>query len=134
MTSARWSAFASTETVPRIRRAVVDFAWAHGIAEPRLSDIGLAISEAVTNAVIHAYPRDAQPGSLHVQASVDGGWIELRVVDDGSGMAPRDDSPGLGLGLPVIHRVADQVEVRTPRGGHGTELRIRFRLDEASVA
>jgi anti-sigma regulatory factor (Ser/Thr protein kinase) len=55
-------------------------------------------------------------------------WIDVRVADDGSGMAPRDDSPGLGLGLPLIRHLADQFDHRRTPGGDGTEVWMRFRL------
>jgi serine/threonine-protein kinase RsbW/stage II sporulation protein AB (anti-sigma F factor) len=48
------------------------------------------------------------------------------VADDGLGMMPRTDSPGLGLGLPVITTVSDRMEVVSE--GAGTELHIAFRL------
>jgi serine/threonine-protein kinase RsbW len=133
MPRARWSAAASAENVPEIREAVVDFACANGISEAQTRDLRLAISEAVTNAVVHAYRRHAQPGSVYVAATVDGGWIELRVVDDGIGIAPRNDSPGLGLGLPLISRLADQVELRPLPDRDGTELWMRFRLDKPAT-
>ena len=126
MPHARWSALALAENVPQIRQAVVDFADANGITEARARDISLAISEAVTNAVVHAYRRHVHPGSVTVSATTEGAWIELRVVDDGIGIAPRNDSPGLGLGLPLIYRLADQVELRR-LPGEGTELWMRFR-------
>jgi len=116
--------------VRQIRESVVDFACTNGISERRAADIRLAVSEAVANAVLHAYHRYAQPGSVCVFAAVELGWLELRVVDDGTGMARRNDSPGAGLGLPLISMLADQVEVRRRPGRDGTELWMRFRLDE----
>jgi anti-sigma regulatory factor (Ser/Thr protein kinase) len=129
MPRARWGALATAANVPQIRQAVVDFALANGIAEAQVHDIGLAISEAVTNAVVHAYRRQAQPGSVYVAATVEDGWIELRVADEGIGVAPRNDSPGLGLGLPLINRLADQSDLRPLPDGDGTELWMRFRLE-----
>ena len=128
MPCARWSALASPDNVPQLRQAVVDFACANGIGESMVVDIRLAVSEALTNAVVHAYHRYAQPDSVRVSATLQDDWIEVRVADDGQGFAPRDDSPGLGLGMPLIHRLADQVELRRPGDGDGTELRMRFRL------
>ena len=135
MTRVRWSAQASADNVPQLRQAVVDFAYANGVPESVTESIRLAISEAVTNAVVHAYHRFAQPGSVQVEATVAGDWIELRVRDDGGGFAPGYDSPGLGLGLPLIKRLADQVELREGHDGEGTELRMLFRIpDRDSVA
>jgi serine/threonine-protein kinase RsbW/stage II sporulation protein AB (anti-sigma F factor) len=74
MPRARWSVLAAAENVSQIREAIVDFACANGVAEPLVSDIHLAVSEAVTNAVIHAYRRRAQPGSVEVHASVTSEW------------------------------------------------------------
>jgi anti-sigma regulatory factor (Ser/Thr protein kinase) len=107
---------------------VVEFAHAHGAREPCLSDIRLAVSEAVTNAVVHAF-RGRTNGTVIASVTVrDAEWVEVRVTDDGSGMAPRNDSPGLGLGLPLIRYLTDQFEHRRPPGRFGTELWMRFRL------
>jgi serine/threonine-protein kinase RsbW/stage II sporulation protein AB (anti-sigma F factor) len=133
MPRARWSALASAENVAQIRQAVVEFACANGITEARARDVSVAISEAVTNAVVHAYRRHAQPGSVYVSATLEGDWLELRVVDDGIGPTPRKDSPGIGLGLPLINRLADQVELRRPPDREGTELWMRFRLDKPTT-
>lgn len=130
MPRADWSALALAENVPRIREGVLEFLEAIGIADARAEDIRIALTEAVANAVMHAYRRDMQPGSVHVSASADGDWIELRVIDQGIGSGPRKDSPGLGLGLSLIRRLADQTELRLPPNGHGTEVWMRFRLDE----
>jgi hypothetical protein len=51
--------------------------------------------------------------------------ITVIVCDDGRGMRPRADSPGLGLGLPTIGRLAALVDLRVPEGG-GTELSMTF--------
>jgi serine/threonine-protein kinase RsbW/stage II sporulation protein AB (anti-sigma F factor) len=127
MSSASWTAPAVARSVPELRQAVVDFACRHGVAEPALSAVRLAVSEAVTNAVVHAF-RGRPQGMVCVSVSLpDPAWLELRVTDDGSGMAPRDDSPGLGLGLPLMRRLADQFDIRCPAGGAGTELWMRFR-------
>lgn len=126
MPSASWTAPASAPSVPALRQAVGDFACTHGVPEPQLSDIRLAVSEAVTNAVVHAY-RGRADGTVIVSVTMrDLVWVEVRVTDDGSGMAPRNDSPGIGLGLPLIRHLTDQFEHRRPPDGVGTELWMRF--------
>jgi anti-sigma regulatory factor (Ser/Thr protein kinase) len=128
MPSASWTAPANAQSVPELRQAVVEFAYEHGVPEPRLSEIRLAVSEAVTNAVMHGF-RGRTDGTVNVSVTMGApGWIEVCVTDDGSGMAPRDDSPGIGLGLPLIRHLADQFEHRRPPGSVGTELWMHFRL------
>jgi serine/threonine-protein kinase RsbW len=89
--------------------------------------VALAVSEAVTNAVVHAYRHrvTAHPDDrvdVSVTADADGVWIT--VSDDGVGMSPRDDSPGLGLGLHVIAKLTDQLLIA--QGATGTRVHMRF--------
>jgi serine/threonine-protein kinase RsbW/stage II sporulation protein AB (anti-sigma F factor) len=127
MPSMTWRVPASAESVPRVRESVVDYARDAGVPEARVQDVRLAVSEAVTNAVVHAFRERAEPGTVVVSVTVDDDQsIEVRVIDDGDGMAPRDDSPGPGLGLMLIRSLADRVEHRAPPGGSGTELSMRF--------
>ena len=125
--SASWTVSARADTVASLRQTVADFVIANGIAEPHVTDIELAVSEAATNAIMHAFRDRSEPGTVGVSVTLDDGEIEIVVRDDGSGMAPRDDSPGLGLGLPLIRRVADGFDHREPPDG-GTELWMRFVL------
>jgi anti-sigma regulatory factor (Ser/Thr protein kinase) len=90
----------------------------------------LAISEALTNAVLHAFRTQDLPGTVTVTVDVTPDqFVEAVVRDDGMGMSPRSDSPGLGLGLGLIASVADAVEQRLPADGVGFELSMRFRFD-----
>ena len=96
-----------------------------GAADDVVSDIVLAVSEACTNVVVHAY-RDRQPGNVALAAEAENGHVLFRVTDDGEGLTPRPDSPGMGLGLPLIARLAESFEVLPGPDGHGTELCMRF--------
>ena len=69
------------------------------------------MSEAVTNAVVHAYRDREHPGQVHVSASLDDEGVDIAVADDGIGLRPRTDSPGVGLGMPLIADLADRVEI-----------------------
>jgi serine/threonine-protein kinase RsbW len=53
------------------------------------------------------------------------------VIDEGRGILPRADSPGLGLGLPLIATLAESLELGTGTNEE-TEVRMSFRLDAAS--
>lgn len=106
------------------RHAIREFL--RGADPVALSDVLLAVSEVVTNCVVHGY-RNAPPGQVEVEAQREGDRLLLSVTDDGGGMAPRIDSPGLGLGLPLVTQVAERVDISAPTGG-GTLVSMRFSL------
>jgi serine/threonine-protein kinase RsbW/stage II sporulation protein AB (anti-sigma F factor) len=109
-----------------VRSEVTAVARACGFERVKLNDIRLAVSEAATNVVVHAYARSS--GEIHVRAGVERREFVVVVADDGPGMVPRADSPGLGLGLPMITTVADRVEVVSE--GRGCEVHMAFRLPQ----
>ncbi len=119
-----WELSAHPESVSAARTAVRGFAEAQGVDELVLIDVALAVTEAVTNAVLHAF-LDRPPGTIRVAATTGAGELTVVVTDNGIGMRPRPDSPGLGLGLPTIGRLAALVDLRVPEGG-GTELSMTF--------
>lgn len=107
----RWRVAATPEQISVLRTEVTAYAQRVGLAVGRLPDVRLAVSEAATNAVLHAY-RDREPGEIRVDARLeDDGRLWIVIEDDGFGPLPRSDSPGLGLGLPTIASVADGVEL-----------------------
>lgn len=112
------------------RRAVIDWAQRHVEDRAVLSDIALAVTEATTNVVLHAYRDREVPGSLEVLVERIDDHVCVYVRDEGTGLAPRVDSPGLGLGLGLIAQVADSADVRAPEAG-GTEVVMRFNIDRA---
>jgi serine/threonine-protein kinase RsbW len=108
------------------RRRVVAFAAEVG-ADPDLqARVALAVSEAATNVVVHAY-RGPAPRPLHVAADFEDGDLEVVVADEGEGLRPRR-SPGLGLGLGIIAETCDEVVVRECEGP-GVELWMCFHVD-----
>lgn len=113
--------------VADIRRAVARVARRGGADSEMLTRIELAVSEAATNVVLHAYRAPATAGPIHVTAMLGGGVLDVCVRDSGGGMAPRNDSPGMGLGLSVMAHEADHFEISTPDGG-GTAVLLRFEL------
>jgi serine/threonine-protein kinase RsbW len=118
---------AEPQVAASARAAVRDFAATHGAVEATVADIALAVSEAVSNVVHHAYHGTDVPGEVVLEADRDGDQICVVVADAGGGMAPGVDGPGLGLGLPMIASLADVLEVRVrPQGG--TEVEMRFNL------
>ena len=116
---------ATSAAVRAIRRAIGAFARANGAGGDALAAIELAVSEAVANVVVHAYPDE--PGEVFVVADVEDGELELVVVDDGEGFRP-GPAPGLGLGLGLMRQGAAAFEVRDrPLGG--VEVWLRFALE-----
>jgi anti-sigma regulatory factor (Ser/Thr protein kinase) len=114
------------EAVPLARRALATVAAAAGAAGDRLDEIRLAVSEALTNAVVHAY-RGGEPGRLHVTAAVAAGELWVLIGDDGRGLHAWNDSQGLGIGLPLISWLSDDFAIVTRASG-GTEVQMRFDL------
>ena len=126
MASQSWRARPGAEEVSRLRHAVVDYAASQGLEPERVQDLAIAVSEVVTNAVMHAYPDEARDeGTITVMATVNGDEVTVRVVDDGVGLRPRSDSPGAGLGLAIASSVARRMVVERPEHG-GTEVRMTF--------
>jgi serine/threonine-protein kinase RsbW len=114
------------ESVGPLRRAARRLAERCGASDQLLADVTLAVSEACTNVVIHAY-RD-EPGTLALSGEARDGQVRFVVEDEGDGLSPRADSPGLGLGLPLIARLTQQFEVLPGRAGRGTRIRMAFRV------
>jgi serine/threonine-protein kinase RsbW len=78
---------------------------------------------------LHAYLDHETPGTVEVHASCEDEQVVVVVVaDEGRGMLPRTDSPGLGLGLPLIAQMTQSLEVHDRAGG-GTEIRMSFALN-----
>jgi serine/threonine-protein kinase RsbW len=116
---------ATAESVGRARHAVRAFVEQRGAHEHVTSAIALAVSEACTNVVVHAYRESSSPGEIIVSATELDNEFEVQVADRGMGMTPRIDSPGIGMGLPLISRLASVVETRASEAG-GTEICMRF--------
>ncbi len=119
---------ADATSVPKARAAVAGFALAAGANNERLEAVRLAISEAATNAVLHAFKDGG--GSFLVTASFMPGELLLLVADDGGGMQPGGAPGGLGVGLAIIAQLADKLEI-VKRASGGTEIQMRFKLEVA---
>src|SRR3954469_11534174 len=108
-------------------RGLVDFL---GWSDESRNDISIAVTEACTNAVLHAYPDGG--GEYMVRAWVEPDRLTVTVRDEGGAIAPRGGAPGaprgagraegpgiapgvesrvagLGLGLPLMLAIGDEV-------------------------
>jgi serine/threonine-protein kinase RsbW len=113
------------ENVAVIRHVLGAFAEALRLPAELVEDMRLAITEACTNVVRHAYPED-EIGTIDVLIRPTGDRLELIVSDHGSGMGPSSDLSGPGLGLPMIAALADHVEIEHAPG-RGSRLAMSFR-------
>ena len=118
----------TAENIPLVRHAVAGFLDGHSLSGALASDVLLAVTEACTNVVQHAY-RDggAAAAEIEVSAQCEPSALTIAVRDRGRGFAPRVDSPCLGLGLPVIAALTQNVEIR-PFPPSGTEVVMTFDL------
>ena len=115
------------------RKAVRDFLTVVDLPPRDLDDVLLCVSEAVTNVVIHAYRDQDEPGRVCLRATINNGELCISVQDNGTGLQPRLDSPGMGVGLPLISRLATSVDIHADETT-GTEVVMRFLLDDAQAA
>jgi serine/threonine-protein kinase RsbW len=113
-----------------VRHAFGALGEAFAVDEEILANIRLAVTEACTNVVVHAYPDDHE-GLLELVATVlDEDRLEVVVRDEGPGIGPRADSPGLGLGLPLIVSLTESVQLGRD-AEDCTEVRMTFPLTRA---
>jgi serine/threonine-protein kinase RsbW len=122
---------AVAESVGAARGALVRFAAQAGLSTERLESVRLATSEALTNAVRHAYPD--RVGSIHITAAVARDELCILIADDGCGLRPHLPRRGLGLGLTLIASLCDELQIATCASG-GTELCLWFTLTTTPVA
>jgi serine/threonine-protein kinase RsbW len=120
---------ARPEGVAVVRQALAGMADALDFDASVLADMKMAVSEACTNVVVHAYDDDA--GTLEVEMLADEVGLTIVVRDHGAGIQPRParvEPPALGLGLPLIAALSDAFELRGSAGS-GTEVRMTFSYD-----
>lgn len=123
----RLSMPARPEGVAVVRQALAGLADALAFDANVVADMKMAVSEACTNVVVHAY--DAEAGVLEVDMTAGDEGLTIEVRDHGTGIKPRPDRsrdvPALGLGLPLIAALSDAFELHGSTG-QGTEVRMTF--------
>lgn len=122
---------ASADNVGVVRHVLGGVGEALDLTPELVDDLRLAVSEACANVVVHAYVGDG--GLMDIEVAARAAELHVTVRDHGTGMAPRTDSPGLGVGLPLIASLTTSMELVTPAGG-GTEVRMRFPLPAEAQA
>jgi len=116
------------------RVAVAVFAAALPFTLAEIEELKLAVSEAVGNCVLHAYPPGA-PGRIAVRAALRGGTLRVEVEDWGRGIedvararepafTTSEDPDHIGLGFAFMEQFTDALEV-VSAPGRGTLVRMR---------
>jgi serine/threonine-protein kinase RsbW len=127
---------ARAEYITLCRLALTGLSRLRPLSDETLADLKLAITEACSNSVRHAYPR--QDGHVEITYTLTGEALEVEVCDEGEGFEPdRAAKPGAdlsegGLGIAIIRSIADELEIG-PRAGGGSRLRFVKNLTDGSV-
>jgi serine/threonine-protein kinase RsbW len=115
---------ARPENVAVVRHVLGAFAHALGLSDELIEDLRLAITEACTNVVRHAYAGDP-PGAVEISIQPQEERVHVTVADRGRGIGMSADTSGPGLGLPLIAAVADTVDLQ-PMPGGGSRVSMTF--------
>jgi anti-sigma regulatory factor (Ser/Thr protein kinase) len=124
---------AAVEHLRPLRREVEQWARAHGVDENELIDLQLALGEAVSNAIEHAYVGAAEPGgvdvTLEIRAADPGRELAGRVVDRGRWKPATSRPRHRGRGLAMIEGLSTSMRVTST--GTGTEVTFTMPLGES---
>ena len=119
---------ATADRLATIRHGLLAWIAPIGVAEAAVADIVLAVNEACTNSVEHAY-RDSGDGTIQVEALLKGDKIVVCVADHGVWRVPSGLPSTRGRGLPIIEATSEAVELS--RSASGTTVRITFDIEGA---
>jgi serine/threonine-protein kinase RsbW len=123
---------ARPENVSVIRHVLGAFAEALRLPDDLVEDLRLAVTEACTNVVRHAYPPEV-PGQVEISIVPSEDQVSVVVADSGRGIGSSSDTTGPGLGLPLIAAIADEVELQPVPGG-GSKVAMTFARHRAGDA
>jgi len=119
------------ENVGLARVAVAAFVAGRDLQVNELEEIKVAVSEAVTNSIIHGY-KERSDGVISVTASLYDRFLEVVVEDQGKGMSDPNQvmKPGVGtdpervgLGFMFMKSFMDEVDVWS-EPGQGTKVKM----------
>ena len=131
---------AKAEYITLVRLALSGLSQSRQLSDETLGDLKLAVTEACSNSVRHAY-RDGREGSVEVVYELHPDRLVVEVSDDGEGFTVRERqavgeemlSEG-GLGIAIIRELADELEVGPSQRGQGSRLRfVKFIQAEAET-
>jgi serine/threonine-protein kinase RsbW len=120
---------AKPEYITLCRLALTGLAQLREFPEDTMADLKLALTEAVSNSVRHAYGPQGD-GHVDVTYVLHADSIRIEVVDNGAGFDP-DEAPAFeggelsegGLGIAIIRTIADEFDIDSKPGERGSRLR-----------
>jgi serine/threonine-protein kinase RsbW len=125
---------AKAEYITLCRLALTGLGQLREIGEDTMADLKLALTEAVSNSVRHAYG-PAGDGSVDVRYELHPDRLGIEIVDDGEGFDPDapadkngDELSEGGLGIAIIKSIADEFDLRSRPGERGSTLRFVKKL------
>jgi serine/threonine-protein kinase RsbW len=121
-------AIADPQSAAQIRREFSNWLGQYFTLDPtKFSDMVLAVNEAMANVAEYAYVMAAQPGTMHVLASYDGGasTLTVTVTDEGNwrNVDPASTELRRGRGIPLMHALADHATVDSSANGTRVSLK-----------
>jgi serine/threonine-protein kinase RsbW len=127
---------AKAEYITLVRLALSGLSHLRPLDEETLGDLKLAVTEACSNSVRHAY-RDGREGYVDVVYELHADRLVVEVCDDGEGFPLKGPAAladaGLtegGLGIAIIRELADELELGPGASGKGSRLRfVKFIQD-----
>ncbi len=126
---------ARAEYIALARLALTGLAEIVTLPEELLADLKLALTEAVSNSVRHAYADGS--GFVSIVYELSGATLAVEVVDDGKGFDPGrppelegEELTEGGLGIAIIRTIADEFELQSSPGVRGSRLRFVKRLHQ----
>jgi serine/threonine-protein kinase RsbW len=124
---------ARAEYITLCRLALTGLARLRAFSDEVLADLKLALTEACSNSIRHAYDEGAD-GVVEILYELRPDRLVIEVIDEGGGFEPYEaegDQERLsegGLGIAIIRAIADDVEIGTPPDGKGSRLRFEKAL------
>jgi anti-sigma regulatory factor (Ser/Thr protein kinase) len=114
---------ARAENVAVVRHVIGAFGDVTCLGPDRLDDVRLAVTEACTNVVLHAY--DAPDGRMDIGVRPGAARLDVTVADSGRGLSSTSGAAGPGFGLPLIASLANELEIDGARG-EGSRIAMSF--------
>ena len=117
---------AKPEYITLGRLALTGLSRLRPVGDETLADLKLALTEACSNSVRHAYGESE--GLVEISFELHPDRLVIEVADDGGGFDPAVERAGAtlaegGLGIAIIRAVADELEIGARPTGQGSRLR-----------